>query len=534
MKKLLSIIFLLVASIASMSAQSYISYVRVEDEDMIADLNGAGGVLVLSKRGDLVFTVDNASRPVVTPKGKRDDGMYVYEIVVAKDDNPTPKIEVSKRGDVDRVSFAVTTRKDFFLAYMVDEVAKPIRFEDHKQANDIIANDKMAAVEITSAIADLVVECPKELDAKITTKTKDAGVRETEVVIPLANYRRYRDAVEQLTKDIERMTDEVEKESAAGKLDDSQIQARFVEIDKKEAEKAEAEKQLEAVSKIAIYADGTNRLYIDVGQLTPRQKLVYGVLLRTVVVKEHVSECSGFLEEGGRLFGLRQYKGAREAFAKALSAKDAPSDMLSSIKSNISQCDSCILYDRYSKGALARLKEMKDNGTGSQADLVKFASAASEFISQLNLYNPCEFYSSRIDKLNKMIEDLPLDIRFTIARWVNDASGFYENGTLGNIELWGVYSSDIPKARDYNKDKDFLKLVSSDTSKYRRLGETALDGTLVLHLLRKDLPSGILFRPVGYGKHIKIKYLNMREIMMQSKEEYDMRQFRMKMYYINK
>ena len=57
MKKLLSIIFLLVASIASMSAQSYISYVRVEDEDMIADLNGAGGVLVLSKRGDLVFTM---------------------------------------------------------------------------------------------------------------------------------------------------------------------------------------------------------------------------------------------------------------------------------------------------------------------------------------------------------------------------------------------------------------------------------------------------------------------------------------------
>ena len=164
MKKLLSILFLLVASIASMSAQSYISYSRAENDDMIADLNGAGGVLVLSKRGDLVFSVDNASHPVITPKGKRDDGLYVYEIVVAKEDNPTPKIEVSKRGDVDRVSFAVTTRKDFFLAFMVAEVSKPIRFEDHKQANDIIANDKMAAVEITSAIADLVVECPKELD----------------------------------------------------------------------------------------------------------------------------------------------------------------------------------------------------------------------------------------------------------------------------------------------------------------------------------------------------------------------------------
>ena len=117
MKKLLLTLFLLVTSIVSMSAQSYISYVRAEHEDMISDLNGAGGVLVISKRADLVFTVDNASHPVVTPKGKREDGMYVYEIVVAKEDNPTPKIEVSKRGDVDRVSFAVTTRKDFFLAF---------------------------------------------------------------------------------------------------------------------------------------------------------------------------------------------------------------------------------------------------------------------------------------------------------------------------------------------------------------------------------------------------------------------------------
>ena len=211
MKKLLLTLFLLVTSIVSMSAQSYISYVRAEHEDMISDLNGAGGVLVISKRADLVFTVDNASHPVVTPKGKREDGMYVYEIVVAKEDNPTPKIEVSKRGDVDRVSFAVTTRKDFFLAFLVDEVAKPIRFEDHKQANDIIANDKMAAVEITSTISDLVVDCPKELEAKMTSKAKDAGVRETEIIIPLANYNRYRDAVELLAKDIERMTDEVEK-----------------------------------------------------------------------------------------------------------------------------------------------------------------------------------------------------------------------------------------------------------------------------------------------------------------------------------
>lgn len=534
MKKLLLITFLLVASIASMSAQSYISYARAEEEDVIADLNGAGGVLVLSKRGDLVFAVDNASHPVITPKGKRDDGLYAYEIVVAKEDNPTPKIEVSKRGDVDRVSFAITTRKDFFLAFMVGEVAKPIRFEDHKQANDIIANDKMAAVEITSAISDLVVDCPKELEAKITTKTKDAGVKETEIVIPLANYHRYRDAVERLSKEVESMTDEVEKAASEGKLNDAQLQARFVEIDKKEAEKVEAEKKLEAVSKIAVYAEGTNRLYIDVSQLTPRQKLVYGVLLRTVVVKEHVSECSGFLEEGGRLFGLRQYKGAREAFVKALSAKDAPANMKSSIKTNITQCDSCITYDLAVRVALKKMKEMKDKGTGNQADVVKYASVAANFMRQLDKYNPSEYYSSKAKVLEKMVEDMPLDIKFTTTKWVNNASGFYEDGYLGNVEVWAYHGATMPNVRDFSSDRKLLKAIGNSPSLYKKMGETDANGELTIHLSRKDLPRGILLRPVGYGDKVKAKYVDMIDVMSQSEGEYNKRQFRTKMYYSDK
>lgn len=534
MKKLLLTLFLLVTSIVSMSAQSYISYVRAEHEDMISDLNGAGGVLVISKRADLVFTVDNASHPVVTPKGKREDGMYVYEIVVAKEDNPTPKIEVSKRGDVDRVSFAVTTRKDFFLAFLVDEVAKPIRFEDHKQANDIIANDKMAAVEITSTISDLVVDCPKELEAKMTSKAKDAGVRETEIIIPLANYNRYRDAVELLAKDIERMTDEVEKEASEGKLNDSQLQARFVEIDKKEAEKAEAEKQLEAVSKIAIYAEGTNRLYIDVGQLTPRQKLVYGVLLRTVVVKEHVSECSGFLEEGGRLFGLRQYKGAREAFVRALSARDATSNIKSSIKTNITQCDSCITYDLAVRVALQKMKEMKNQGSASQSDVVKYASVAANFMRMLDKYNPSEYYSSKVKVLEKMIESMPLDIKFTTTKWVNNASGFYEDGYLANVEVWAYHGASMPNIRDFSSDRKLTKAIGNSPSTYKKMGETDANGEITIHFSRKDLPRGILLRPVGYSDKVKAKYVDMADVMSQSEGEYNKRQFRTKMYYSNK
>lgn len=531
MQKFLLSLLLVLAGTISAVAQSYISYTRMESEDGFGDLGGAGGVMVLSKRSDLVITVDNAQHPIVTPRGKRADGLYAYEVVVKKDDNPTPKIEVSKRGDIDRTSFAVTTKKDYFLAYLIDEVQKPIRFEDHKQANDMITDKNSAVVEITTAITDLIIECPGELNAKVKTQQKGGSVIETEIIIPLANCKQYKEQVEQLQKKVELMTKELEADVNAGKLNDAAIVSRDELIEAEQKKLEEATEKFAEVSKITVYAKGTNKLFIDVSSLAPREKIVYGVLERTIIVKEHVSECSGFLEEGGRLFGLRQYKGAREAFIRALEAKDAPKNMQASIRSNILQCDSCILYDRYSKGALAKIKEMKDNGTGNQADLVKFASAASEFISQLNRYNPCEFYTSRIEKLDKMIEDMPLDIRFTIAKWVNDASGFYEDGFLGNVELWGCYSADTPKAADYEKDKNFIKMVSSNTAKYKRLGETAADGTLILHLVRKNLPVAIFFRPVGYGKHVKIKYLNMAEIMWQSKEEYNMRQFRMKMYY---
>lgn len=533
MKRFLLSLFVILAGAISAVAQSYISYARMESEDGLADLKGAGGVMVLSKRADLVITVGNAKNPVITPRGKRDDGLYVYEVVVDKNDNPIPKIEVSKRGDIDRATFAVTTKKDFFIAYLIDEVQKPIRFEDHKQSNDMIADKNLAVVEITTAITDLVIDCPGELGAKVKTTRRDGSVIETEIVIPIANCKKYKDSVEQLQKKVEQMTNELEADVKAGKLDEATIAERDDLIEQEQKALDEAIEKFSEVSKIIVYAKGTNKLYIDVSTLGPREKMVYGVLERTIIVKEHVSECSGFLEEGGRLFGLRQYKGARDAFAKALAAKDAPTDMLASIQSNISQCDSCMLYDRYSKGALAKIKEMRDNGNGNQADLVKFASAASEFIGQLNRYNPSEFYTSRIEKLNQMVEEMPLDIRFTIAKWVKNASGFYEDGYLGNVELWGCYTTDIPRVRDYEKDKDFIKMVSSNTAKYRRLGETAADGTLTLHLVRKDLPMAIFFRPVGYGKHINIKYLNMAEIMYQSKEEYNMRQFRMKMYYNN-
>ena len=282
---------------------------------------------------------------------------------------------------------------------------------------------------------------------------------------------------------------------------------------------------------IDIYAENTNRLQIDISSLGPRSKLSYGVLLLKTV--EYVTEYSARMAEGARLFNLRKYDEARRAFSEALKTKDTPDHLIPAIQSNINQCDTCILYYRYATYALLKMKEMQEKGTANQEEVVRYASGAEEFLQVLNKYNPCDFYSERIDKLNKIIEEMPLDIKFTVTKWVNNISGFYEAGGLANVELWGYAKTDRPLLKSYETDKRFKNLVDKSEG-FTLLGKTDEKGEVILHLDRKNLPKGIFFRPVGYDNKIKIEYLYMVDIMRQSKDEFNMRQFRLKMYTANK
>ena len=281
---------------------------------------------------------------------------------------------------------------------------------------------------------------------------------------------------------------------------------------------------------IGVYANGTNREQIDLEPIGPRVKLCYGVLLLKQIEKVYVTECSAMMTEGARLYGLRQYDGARRNFVKALNAKDTPGDLIPSINTNILQCDTCLLYEKYALGSLVKMKQMRQAGEANQKDVVKYASGALEFLNVLNKYNPCDFYAERIEKLEKLIEDMPLDLKFTIAKWVNDYAGFYEDGKLGNVELWAYYGDDEPQIKMYQTDKKFLSMVNNHANDFKQLGESNDEGVIDIHLVRKDLPKGFFFRPVGYNDRIKIKYMGATEIMLQSEGEYNKRQIRLKMY----
>ncbi len=519
MKKLLLILCATLINVYAMAQTEYISYSAAEEKDQIADLNGNCGILILSKRSDLVISITNAtnaSKYRVSPTGIRPDGYYAYEVSVDKSEDRAKKVEVSRRGDVYKTSFVVAIKPDFFRAYIIEEVQKPIRMEDQTQATSSILNEELAEVEFTTTIPDLKVVCAPALNAKITTSKKagDRSINITTVTIPIKVLESARQKQERTKKTYDELSERLNNSTNASDKD-------WENLDKLQEETDNAEREFREMSNISIYGVGTNRLSVDIMNIRPRQKFCYGVLLLKVEVP--VNDFSAKIAEGGRLFALREYDGARRSFSNALNLKEATEDLIPTVKTNIAQCDSCLLYERYASGALAKMKNEK-----TQEEVVRYAEAALEFIRTLNLYNPCEFYSSRISKLEKIISEQPLDIKFTMARWVNNYEGFYEGAVIPNVEIWAHYGTSIPAPNDYKNDKRFYKLMGS--SEYKKLGESDNNGVYNLHLDRNGLPTGLFFHPVGYNNKIKTYYKDMKEIMRESEGSYNKRQFRLKMY----
>lgn len=113
--------------------------------------------------------------------------MYEYEIIIEPDETRQPKLEITKRGGVDRQSFIAKIKPDFYKAYIIEEVPNPIRLEDQTRSQDVILDAKYAAVEIESAIESLKIVYSDSLHAQVTTvpKENDNTVFVTTLKIPI-------------------------------------------------------------------------------------------------------------------------------------------------------------------------------------------------------------------------------------------------------------------------------------------------------------------------------------------------------------
>jgi hypothetical protein len=112
---------------------------------------------------------------------------------------------------------------------------------------------------------------------------------------------------------------------------------------------------------------------------------------------------------------------------------------------------------------------------------------------------------------------------------MNSEAGFFESGKLPQVEVWAYSGSAPPVPNSYKNDKKFQSMIGK-SNQYTLMGISDSEGIADIQLNRKSLPSGLFLRPVGYDDKIRIQYLDLNELLSQSKGNYNKRRIRIKMY----
>ena len=311
-------IFFVLCNCKVLAQSMYMSQQRTSEKDKFENLNGACGILVLSEQNNLAITVTNAHNAKITNKGKTSDGYYEYTVIVPKNETRNPKIEINKRGDVDKIDFVAKVKPNFYAAYLIKEVAKPIRMENQTKANDIITDASLAQVEINSPILDLQFICPKGIDAEIksTQKANDQSITITTITFRIQPLLDAKAAVERETEALSLIDDEIRQEFINPKLNDDQRKQLSARRDKQSDLLNSAEEKWNDLNHIIVYADGTNQLVIDISEATPRRKFCWGILLREGKVVEKGIELLQAGDPTTMLTQAKSYEQGTGAYAK--------------------------------------------------------------------------------------------------------------------------------------------------------------------------------------------------------------------------
>lgn len=522
MKKVFLVLLVVFVSLNMQAQSEYISSSRVVDADRFENLENDGGLLLLSIHNDLVINVTNANKKVkIENRGKNLEGMYEYYIIVDSEDTRTPKVEVSRRGSVYKTEFVQAVKSDFLIAYRLEEVMNPIRLDNQTRPNDARLNAEEAELEFTTTIKKLQVLVNPKLGAKLETKISpsDNNITITTVVIPVSVIREAEESMNVAQKEFE--NHEKWLEDAKDKATD----ADWDKLDELEKRSEESSAFYRGLMNVEIFGEGTNQLSIDISDLGPRSKKCYAVLPLTIEKEIFRTECSVRVNEGGKLFGMRKYKEAKEAYMSALKAEGATAEIKPTIQTSISVCDSCIMYESLAAKSIKKIGELRKAGLATQEEVARYASAAIEFMQILDMYNPSDFYHERIGKLNNMMEGMPLKVLFTIVEWKTLQEGSY----IPDVEIWIYKGEEQISSSTFSSSRKFKKIVEKHGVDYTQIGISDIQGQVEIELDRKSLPKGFVFRSKE-RKDVKVSYIDMEDLMRQAVGTFMEKRFRLKMY----
>lgn len=526
MRKLITLLlFVWVAVASTAQIEQTMTASRDVDADRFSEFKDSYGLLLLSRHDKLKVKISNASKPYdVLPADKPNaDGMYEYLVVMDSHDTRDAKVEVHRTGSLYETAFVSDRlRRGYDIAYRIDEYPTPIRIADQTRRSDMVTDTAKAVLEFRTQLKDLVVKCPLSLGAGIkkSVDETDKRIYITTVTIPVAGLMQARNTVGKLLTEINRLNDLI--------LNDKATEDDFSSHDRVSKQLEEAQNTLNEMSSLLVYSDGTNNLSVDVSDIGPHVKRCYLVLPLETKVKVFTKEFQGYLDNGIDCLNKREYSDARNYYVKALGSADCEADIKPAIERNIATCDSCYQYERLAGAAIGRFIKLRDSGTATQQQAYRYASAAIEYLKILNNYNPDKFYTSRIQKLTDVLNNMPLCISFTTVEWQT----LNEGDVIPGVEVWAYYGDEAMASVNLMSKELFDNAIKANPTLFKQEGVSDDNGKVVLELDRSKLPVGFFFYPTVQEKGFKFKpaYLDMKAVMLRAKGDFLQKQYRMKMY----
>lgn len=529
MKKLFFFVFLLLWTLPLCAQNFGLTVDRDDTKDDIADLKGNYGVKLLSKYDDLNILSPNVHGISVESCGLQMGNVYQYIVSVPRDFSGYPKLVISRPNSLNQADLMPEKellKPNYLIAYRVAEDKKPIELVPmDKLATSLSAKEAVIVVE--TQMKDLAPTYSAEFwgeDLRLDS-LKNNGIKTFTITYRPSKIKELQEAIQKYDLQAKELEADLVSQQEKGEQTDD---ADWDKLEYYEAEKAKAEKQWLEYSQIGLDCSGTtNKVFINMSEIAANQKKYYMVIEKYTVKKEFVKECSARINEGAELFKNRQYSEARKAYVEAMKAKDYIPALHDCIQAKINLCDSCFLYHCLTRKTLQKSQEMESM---SQEEKAKYMSVALEFLQVLYNYNPDPYYKESINELKKILDNIPLNIKFTTVEWklLSKDRAIVDGDCIPDVELWS-YTGDPNQLNRWmagNKLERFLKRFSQH---FRQIGVTNSDGMAIVELQRSELPHGILLYPVNRDD-MKPYYMSLDELYEKAQGTYVMKQIRVRMF----
>ena len=410
-KIILALMSLLVVSLWESKAQNVFMTVDEQvDRQQNVNLGGKSSGVFVSSMDDLVIT-SNIKNDVFTQKKNGD--LYEYEVLidVANGDRTFTVMRKNTALTIEHKKIFKEKNKRYY--FLVEEVENPIVLNEQGGRGEALIEEGKekgnACVEFTTALEGLKVKHSPKLVCTIERSKTPAGAFVSSVIVDMESFSKVRDAMKNAASAFTAFDAKI---MDMGNKGQEITEDEWRKHDSLRIVKEETEAAFNAISFLVVYTEGSNKLTVSISDLSPKQKIPYGVLSLHEKVEIYNRSYDQYVGSAQQAEKSRKFNTAQEFYEQGANATDATEEEKSACRAKALEMEDCAGYWNMANQVLKKLKELQRQGGRADYGMIEecYEVAIANYESLYKIRNDEEFQrratvlKNALDKLGLVIE----------------------------------------------------------------------------------------------------------------------------------